>query len=100
MEVFADCFGPTFRGELYPSVEQVQEILGRANDSHVATGRLTALRERLQRGWPGEWKTLRPGLEGLLRFHQRRLPQERRRFLKWWDRWQPLRKNKFPVPQS
>jgi CHAD domain-containing protein len=100
MEVFADCFGPTFRGELYPSVEQVQEILGRANDSHVATGRLTALRERLRRGWLGEWKTLRPGFEGLLRFHQRRLPQERHRFLKWWDRWQPLRKNEFPVPES
>jgi hypothetical protein len=29
-------------------------------------------------------------LEGLLRFHQRRLPQERRRFLKWWEQWSAI----------
>ena len=28
------------------------------------------------------------GLEALLRFHQRRLPQERRRFAEWWQQWQ------------
>jgi CHAD domain-containing protein len=87
MEVFADCFAADFRDKLYPMVEEMQEILGRANDSHVAIGRLTALRDRLRRGWAEEWSRLRPGMEGMLRFHQRRLPQERRRFLKWWDRW-------------
>jgi hypothetical protein len=48
MEVFADCFAPPFREELYPAVEQMQEILGNANDSHVAAGRLVALREKLR----------------------------------------------------
>ncbi len=86
MEVFADCFGPNLRTQFYPMVEEMQEILGRANDSHIAVSRLTGLRAQL-RGCPGHWDRLRPGLEGLLRFHQRRLPQERRRFLKWWDRW-------------
>ena len=38
MEVFADCFPASFREELYPRVEEMQEILGRANDSHVAEG--------------------------------------------------------------
>jgi CHAD domain-containing protein len=88
MEVFADCFGLRFRDEVYPQVEQMQEILGRANDSHVAAGRLAVLRERLRQGWPEEWKNLRAGIESLLRMHQRRLPQERRRFLKWWENWQ------------
>jgi CHAD domain-containing protein len=87
MEVFADCFGESFRQELYPQIEEMQELLGRANDSHVASGRLGALRDWLKAQLPEEWKRLQPGVEGLLRFHQRRLPQERRRFLRWWEQW-------------
>jgi CHAD domain-containing protein len=87
MEVFADCFSLSFREKLYPRVEEMQEILGRANDSHVAEGRLADLRRHLRHGWPVEWKRVQPGLEGLLRFHQRRLPQERKRFLQWRHEW-------------
>jgi CHAD domain-containing protein len=89
MEVFADCFDPTFRDKIYPRVEQLQEILGRANDSHVASGRLQDLRERLRLTCPTAWPRLQHGIEQLIRSHQRRLPQERRRFLKWWDAWHP-----------
>ncbi len=89
MEVFADCFDPTFRDEIYPRVEQMQEILGRANDSHVASERLHALRERLRITCPTAWPRLQHGIEQLSRSHQRRLPQERRRFLKWWGDWHP-----------
>lgn len=88
MEIFADCFGPAFREELYPAVEQMQEILGRANDSHVAVGRLMGLRDRLQLSFPAQWKQCRPGIESLLRFHQQRLPRERQLFLEWWSRWE------------
>ena len=87
MEVFADCFSLSFRESLYPRVEDMQEMLGRANDSHVAEGRLAELRGRMRRGWAPEWKRLQPGVESLLRFHQRRLPQERKRFLQWWEEW-------------
>jgi CHAD domain-containing protein len=86
LEVFADCFGPELRDRLYPMVEEMQEILGRANDSHVASVRLADLRTKV-RGWEDASDRLLPGVEGLLRFHQRRLPQERRRFLKWWEQW-------------
>jgi CHAD domain-containing protein len=86
LEVFADCFGPELRERLYPMVEEMQEILGRANDSHVAGHRLAELRSRV-RGWEDVRERLLPGVEALLRFHQRRLPQERRRFLKWWEQW-------------
>jgi CHAD domain-containing protein len=88
MEIFADCFNSGFKERLYPQVEEMQEVLGRANDSHVAAGRLTETRDRLKTAWPEEWRRLRPGVEALLRFHQRRLPQERRRFLAWWKHWQ------------
>ncbi len=89
MEVFADCFDPTFRQTLYPRIEQLQEILGRANDSHVAVERLTDLRERLRLACSTSWPRLQPGFEQLLRSHQRRLPQERRRFVQWWNQWHP-----------
>jgi CHAD domain-containing protein len=89
MEVFADCFDPEFRDSLYSRIEQLQEILGRANDSHVAAQRLLALRKHLQATCPTAWPRLQPGFEQLLRSHQRRLPQERRRFLKWWSQWHP-----------
>jgi CHAD domain-containing protein len=88
MEVFADCFAPSFREVIYPQVEEMQEILGHANDSHVASQRLAALKERLKQKWPDDWKRLTPALNALLRFHRRRLPRERERFLHWWQRWQ------------
>jgi CHAD domain-containing protein len=88
LEVFADCFGQGFRDGLYPEVEELQEVLGRANDSHVAVARLTALRDQLRQAFPLEWGRLAPGIEGLLAEHERRLPEERQRFLDWWARWQ------------
>jgi CHAD domain-containing protein len=88
MEVFADCFAPEFRGEIYPLVEQMQSILGEANDSHVASQRLLHLRSTLRSAQPDHWRLVQPGVESLLRYQQRRLPQERRRFLKWWGNWQ------------
>jgi len=87
MEVFADCFAPAFRAELYPAVEAMQEILGNANDSFVACRRLDALSARLQALAPVEWKRLRPGLEGLRQYHQSRLSQEQERFQDGWSRW-------------
>jgi CHAD domain-containing protein len=87
MEVFASCFTRPFRDVLYPAVEEMQEILGAANDSHVATGHLETLRDRLHAILPQEWKRLRPGIDGLLRYHRERLPRERERFRAWWQRW-------------
>jgi CHAD domain-containing protein len=88
MEVFADCFSLAFREQIYPRVEEMQEVLGNANDSHVAGQRLGVLRDRLRLKWPDDWKRYQPGLDALLRFHRRRLPRERQRFLQWWRRWQ------------
>ena len=88
MEVFANCFPPVFREKFYPDVEEMQDILGRANDSHVASQRLQALRAKIQAVRPEEWKRLRPGIEALLQYHVQRLPAERQHFLDWWRRWQ------------
>lgn len=90
MEVFADCFGPEFRKEWYAAVEEMQEILGSANDSHVALARLADLKARLRHAAGVDWARLRPAVDGLVRTHQSRLPRERRRFQQWFVRWQTL----------
>lgn len=86
LEVLGECFPPSFASMLYPMIEEMQDVLGRANDSHVASSRLTSLRQQLK-DWPDHWERVKAGLEGLLRCHQRRLPQERKRFVKLWERW-------------
>jgi CHAD domain-containing protein len=87
MEVVAACFPEQFRSQVYPAVEEMQEILGRANDSRVAAGRLEALRDSIRAGWPGEWKRVRAGVEALLRHHRQQLSPERERFAAWLQRW-------------
>jgi len=87
MEVFADCFAPAFKEELYPAVEQMQEILGNANDSHAAAGRLAELRDRAKALLGEQAKRVLPGIEALLRYHEERLPKEREHFEAWWAHW-------------
>ena len=88
MELFAGCFDEAFKETLYPRVEEMQEILGRANDSHVAVQRLEAIRAHGQKTNGAAWKKLRPGVTALVQTHRRQLPRERRAFLNWWGKWQ------------
>src|SRR4030095_3712698 len=88
MEVFAAGFPEEFREVHSTAVEEMQEILGRANDSYVAANRLRDLRRAIETRLPKEWKRYKAGIEGLLRFHEERLPQEREHFEAWWRRWQ------------
>jgi CHAD domain-containing protein len=87
MEIFTGCFPARFRNVLYAQVEEVQEVLGRANDSVVAQARLETLAVRFQQTCPDTWPRLRPGIEELLAFHQKRIPEERERFRHWWASW-------------
>lgn len=88
MEIFAGCFDDAFRETIYPAVEEMQEILGAANDSYVAIQRLAEIRSRLEMTQPKEWPRYRAGFQSLQRSHQRRLPEQRQLFLKWWATWQ------------
>jgi CHAD domain-containing protein len=87
MEVFADCFKAAFKDEVYPAVEEMQDILGAANDSHVAAERLAQLRERVKGLLGDQAKRVLPGIDALRRYHADRLPKERQRFETWWARW-------------
>ena len=87
MEIGAPCFQPPFKEVLYKAIEEMQEILGTANDSHVAVQWLSALRDELKKYQPAEWRAVRPGIDQLLQYHRRRLPAQRRQFAAWLKRW-------------
>jgi CHAD domain-containing protein len=87
MEVFESCFKPEFRERYYPTIVEMQDILGLANDSFTACQRLTALRNRLKLVEPKRWPHFKDGIEKLLHFHERRLPTQRKKFEKWWQNW-------------
>jgi CHAD domain-containing protein len=87
MELFESCFAKAFRESIYPRIAEMQEILGHANDSHVAGLRLDELRSRLERVEPADWKRCQPAIEQIQSYHRRRLPAQRRLFEKWWASW-------------
>lgn len=90
MEIFADCFTSPFREELYPALEQIQEILGCITDAHVAVERLSAIRDHMKAFHRDEWTRVRKPMEQLLQAQRRIFPRERKRFLVWWPRWVKL----------
>lgn len=87
MEVFADCFATEFREKYYTMVEEMQEILGAANDSHIAAQRLASLSESISSTMPKLWKRYKAAFEHLRRYHEKRLPVEQQRFTEWWQAW-------------
>ena len=72
-----------------PALPGIQELCGRKIPLEDA--RAAIVREFTHTtGWPlrpTDWKRLRPGIEGLLHYHEERLPKERQRFLGWWKGW-------------
>jgi CHAD domain-containing protein len=88
LEIFSGCYDTAMREVHYAAVETMQDILGLANDSYVATQRLTIVARQLEATRPREWKRLRPGIEAMIQYHERRLPQQRRKFERWWHEWQ------------
>ena len=90
MEIFGGCYDAPFRDVYYPAVEQMQEILGLANDSYGTCQRLTELRAHVQATRPRSWRRFVPGIEAVMSFHERRLPRQRQLFERWWSRWRRM----------
>jgi CHAD domain-containing protein len=96
MEIFADCFAPEFRELLYPAIEEMQEILGRITDAHVAAERIVEMRDHMKAFHPTQWVRFRKSAEQFLQTQRRIFPRERKRFLTWWPRWKRL-SEQYPV---
>lgn len=91
MEVFASCFGPAFREEIYPAVAQLQEVLGLANDSHVTLQRLVLLQGQATALQPVLQPRIGAALKRLIAFHERRLHEQQQHYLDWLRDWQQRR---------
>ena len=78
MEIFSAAFAPSFRRELYPLVEQLQEKLGAVNDHVTAIAHLE--------DWLGseENPTARAAIGELVEHEQRDLAERRQTFFDWW----------------
>lgn len=87
MEILAGCFLPAFREKLYPAIETMQEILGRANDSRFAISRLEELRDQINQSRPTNWKSMHKTLVHFIADRQNRLTRERRGFERWYRTW-------------
>jgi CHAD domain-containing protein len=87
MEIFAGCFAEEFQTVHYAAVEEMQDILGLANDSHVAWQRLSDLRQHLQTMLPQLWQRYATDIEELILLHQQRQAEQRLHFEEWWRGW-------------
>ncbi|MGE3808984.1 MAG: CHAD domain-containing protein [Gemmataceae bacterium] len=87
MELFASCFDGPFRTELYPQVEEMQEILGQINDSYVAIRRLEGILGGFRVMLPAASKNFQETLRDLIDFYRRRLPALQVQFASWLASW-------------
>jgi CHAD domain-containing protein len=90
MEVFAECFEPPLRERLYPAIEEMQEILGRITDAHIAVARFIEIRDYVKSFQPSNSSRYRKPIEQLLQAQRRVMPVERKRFLVWLKTWNRL----------
>jgi CHAD domain-containing protein len=92
VEIFADCFPPAMKENVYPAVENVQELLGGIQDATVGTARLAGIRETVQAVVPKEWTRLRKGSEALGAALRTRVPAGKKAFAAWRKEWLALMK--------
>jgi CHAD domain-containing protein len=90
LEIFIPCFPEWFQQQLYPAVEELQELLGTLQDAVVGSERLKDLAAHLRRHFPHYWPRLRPGLDGRIRSLRAQIPALRKAFQKWRSRWLDL----------
>ena len=96
MEIFASCAAPTLREQLYPVVEELQELLGGTQDAAVGVERLEHLRDLVKMNRPDEWKRIGPGVNGLLRAFRLRVKSASGAFRNWRAKWEVLMKQ-YPL---
>lgn len=88
LEIFIPCLGSTARGRLYPTLEELQEHLGRINDRHQAVGRIGKVLSKLDQLREADdppVETLRRAVAAAGAAHTRQELRRRKEFLRWWS---------------
>jgi CHAD domain-containing protein len=78
IELFT-AISPTLRDEIYPIIEQVQELLGKANDHAVAAERIAAWAKQAS----GD-SAPAGGVDKIAKRERKKAAESRRNFLDWW----------------
>jgi CHAD domain-containing protein len=89
-EIFADLFAPPFKLLLYPAIEQMQSILGNANDAFVALHHTQAILAELRTLDPLAAERADPGVAAWSAAQSTTMATARADFLAWWPAWQAL----------
>ena len=87
IEIFAPCFSPSLKDQIYPAVEALQEHLGELQDAAVGIECLERLRDMARQTIPTEWPRLRSGITKLIQAMRTKLRSGRRKFQQWRKHW-------------
>jgi CHAD domain-containing protein len=93
LEVVIDCYPPDVRDELYAAVEELQGILGEANDAAQAVRRVEELSGSIADTRPVLSDRVGPGLKLLATHFRKHLARQRKEFDRWRAKWQLLSAN-------
>ncbi len=87
MEIFWPCLSKGVRHELYPLVEEAQELLGQINDHSRALAMICKLSGEVGKVSTPFLDRLAPRLRTLTRFHEKQIGIQCRAFQSWRKRW-------------
>lgn len=87
IEIFAGGFPPALKDEVYPAVEEVQELLGGVQDAVVGVERLTNIRATVQAVLPKHAAAVGKGITALSADLRKRVPTGKKAFAAWRKRW-------------
>jgi len=87
IEIFADCFPPALKDEVYPAVETVQELLGEVQDAVVGAERLAAIRTTVQAVLPDHAGAFGKGIGALSAALRKQIPAGKKAFGAWRKHW-------------
>lgn len=90
IEIFAGCFPSALKDEIYPAVEEVQELLGGIQDAVVSAERLAYIRATAQAILPKDAAAVGKGIASLAAAQRKRLPAGKKAFTAWRKRWLKL----------
>jgi CHAD domain-containing protein len=93
IEIFADCFPPAMKTNIYPAVEKVQDLLGDVQDATVGVDRLAEIRATVQAVAPKHFPRVRKGIDTFSTALRAKIPPGKKAFTAWRAEWLELIKS-------
>jgi CHAD domain-containing protein len=91
LEVFIDCYEPDVRDDVYAALGDLQEFLGRANDTRQALRLIAGVTEEISVSRPELDRQIGKHLRALTAALSARLSEQRKNLERWRRQWSRLR---------